>query len=137
MQGYPRGNRELLGPFSKTFGPKETYSWFREKLAPLKASLKTEQDGRVFPSTDNSSTIVNMLTSQAKKLGIEIRTGMKVKSVTCSSVEDFGMNLFQIECVRSGPDPASVTLTCDRVIIATGSAKLASIFFFSFSKTML
>ena len=47
-KGYPRGNKELLGPFSSQFGPQETYNWFKNHGI----SLKTEADGRVFPVSD-------------------------------------------------------------------------------------
>jgi predicted flavoprotein YhiN len=52
-QGYPRGEKELLGPYSKTFGPKETYDWFSSRTP-----LKTEADGRVFPTSDKSQSII-------------------------------------------------------------------------------
>ena len=47
-QGYPRGSKELLGPLSAKFGPWETFEWFSSKGI----DLKTEKDGRVFPTTD-------------------------------------------------------------------------------------
>lgn len=49
-KGYPRGSKELLGPLSSKFGPWETYDWFSTKGI----DLKTEKDGRVFPTTDRS-----------------------------------------------------------------------------------
>lgn len=50
VQGYPRGSRELLGPLSSRFSPADTYNWFTSRGV----TLKTERDGRVFPSTDRS-----------------------------------------------------------------------------------
>jgi hypothetical protein len=50
-KGYPRGSKELLGPLSSKFGPWETYDWFSTKGI----DLKTEKDGRVFPTTDRLS----------------------------------------------------------------------------------
>jgi HI0933-like protein len=49
-QGYPRGSKELLGPLSAKFGPWETFEWFSSRGV----DLKTEKDGRVFPTTDRS-----------------------------------------------------------------------------------
>lgn len=48
IKGYPRGSRELLGPFNSQFGPWETLGWFAERGL----ELKTESDGRMFPVTD-------------------------------------------------------------------------------------
>lgn len=53
VQGYPRGSKELLSPFSKHFGPQETYEWYKDKGV----ILKIEADGRVFPNTDRLSSI--------------------------------------------------------------------------------
>src|SRR5579885_3008984 len=46
---YPRGARELLGPFTR-FGPRDTVAWFADRGV----ELKTEADGRMFPITDDS-----------------------------------------------------------------------------------
>ena len=73
---YPRGSRELLGPFHR-WQPADTVRWFREKGVPL----KTESDGRMFPVTDQSSTIVECLLGTAKNAGIQIRTRQEVTSI--------------------------------------------------------
>jgi predicted flavoprotein YhiN len=78
VQGYPRGRRELLGPMTAHFGPKETRDWFISKGV----SLKTERDGRVFPTTDRSSTIAEALQRAALEAGVQVLTGVKVVSVT-------------------------------------------------------
>ena len=66
---YPRGGKELLGPFHK-FQPKNTIEWFERHGVPL----KTEADGRMFPQTDASISIVNALRDAAQALGVEVRT---------------------------------------------------------------
>ncbi len=76
VKNYPRGEKELLGPFHK-FGPKETIEWF----ASRGVKLKTEKDGRMFPVTDSSETIISCLLNTAKKLGVEIRTRQKIENV--------------------------------------------------------
>lgn len=77
-KGYPRGQRELLGPLSKTFGPIETKHWFESKGV----KLKTEPDGRVFPCTDKSLTIKTALEEAAKNTGkIKICCNSKVISI--------------------------------------------------------
>jgi hypothetical protein len=78
VQGYPRGRRELLGPMTAHFGPKETREWFISKGV----SLKTERDGRVFPTTDRSSTIAEALQRAALDAGVQVLTGVKVVGVT-------------------------------------------------------
>lgn len=72
---YPRGGKELLGPFHK-FGPKETIQWFHSRGVPL----KVEEDGRIFPVSDNSETIINCLLSEIKSLGVELITFLNIEA---------------------------------------------------------
>lgn len=76
VQRYPRGGRELLGAFSR-WQPRDTVSWFEARGV----RLKTEADGRMFPVTDNSQTIIDCLMTAAKKAGVAIRTNCGVKGV--------------------------------------------------------
>lgn len=73
---YPRGARELLGPLHR-FGAEQTVQWFRERGV----ELKTERDGRVFPESNTSATIVDLLQSEAKRLGVRVRTHAPVTDV--------------------------------------------------------
>ncbi|MEO2063879.1 MAG: NAD(P)/FAD-dependent oxidoreductase [Christiangramia sp.] len=66
---YPRGEKELLGPFHN-FMTGDSIAWFAEKGI----ELKTEEDGRMFPVTDDSQTIIDCFTKSCRRLGIEIRT---------------------------------------------------------------
>lgn len=75
-QHYPRGHRELLGPFHR-FQPRDTIAWFEERGA----LLKTEKDGRMFPVTDSSQTIIDCLTHEARKLGVEVRLKQKIETI--------------------------------------------------------
>lgn len=84
-KGYPRGSKELLGPFTSKFGPLETYEWFQSRGI----QLKTESDGRVFPTTDSSSTIINALIKTAKDLNIRTICGATVKNTI---VQDKGQH---------------------------------------------
>ena len=54
LASYPRGNRELRGTYTSRFTPDDAYEWFVSRGV----MLKTESDGRMFPITDDSSTIV-------------------------------------------------------------------------------
>ncbi len=102
---YPRGAKELLSPFH-TFQPKDTIAWFEQHGV----ELKTEGDGRVFPITDRSATIVNALLETAQKAGAMIRQERSVTSV--EKIE----NGFKV-CVEK-QDP----ILCDALILATGSS---------------
>lgn len=64
---YPRGGKELRGAFSR-FSVKDTIAWFRERGV----ELKTESDGRMFPVSNTSETIVECLLADAKKHDVEI-----------------------------------------------------------------
>lgn len=68
VKNYPRGEKELLGPFS-VFQPSDTIAWFESRGV----SLKTEIDGRIFPQTDQSETIIQALLTEANQLGIVIK----------------------------------------------------------------
>ena len=73
VKNYPRGARELLGPFH-TFQPRDTVAWFESRGVPL----KVEADGRMFPTTDSSQTIIDCLMNSAKQAGVEVRLGVGV-----------------------------------------------------------
>ena len=66
-QRYPRGARALIGAFHR-FGPTDTVAWFENRGV----RLKTEADGRMFPVTDSSQTIIDCLTSAAEKSGVRV-----------------------------------------------------------------
>lgn len=74
---YPRGEKELLGPFHK-FQPGDTMEWFADRGV----ELKIEPDNRVFPVTDSSATIADCLKEIASSTGIKVHTSAGVKSFT-------------------------------------------------------
>jgi len=76
VKNYPRGSRELLGPFMQ-FGPADTVEWFEQRGV----RLKTEADGRIFPVTDSSATIMDCLTRSARLAGVEVRMGARVERI--------------------------------------------------------
>ncbi|KAG5527420.1 hypothetical protein RHGRI_028342 [Rhododendron griersonianum] len=87
---YPRGYKELRGSFFSEHGPKDTMSWFTDHGV----ELKTEDDGRVFPASNNSTSVVNCLLSEAKQRGVLLQTG---KVVTTASTTAGGKFLLKIE----------------------------------------
>jgi len=107
-QHYPRGAKQLKEAF-KTFGATETIAWFEQRGVKLKA----EADGRMFPVTDNSETIIDCLMQQARKAGIAIRTGTGVERVEPKTGAD-GTRQFELY-LSNGQ-----TITADRVLISTG-----------------
>src|SRR5438045_2052376 len=73
---YPRGERALISPLHR-FSPVDTVAWFEERGV----RLKTEPDGRMFPVTDSSQTIIDCLMTEAKAAGIGLFTRKGVESV--------------------------------------------------------
>ncbi len=73
---YPRGSKELLGAFYR-FNPKDTMAWFERRGV----KLKTESDGRVFPVSDNSQSIIHCLLQQTEEKGVSVLKGQAVKSI--------------------------------------------------------
>ena len=104
VRNYPRGGTELRGPFTK-FGPRDTRRWFESRGV----ALKTEEDGRVFPVTDRSQTIVDALTAAAQGANVEVRTGAAVRAIRPDGTG------FQLD-LNSGE-----SLSAARVLLATGS----------------
>ncbi len=76
IEFYPRGQKELQSLFSR-FQPKNTVQWFEKQ--GLK--LKTEPDGRLFPSSNQSQDVINLFLKMAGQLGIELRTQCRVEKV--------------------------------------------------------
>lgn len=64
---YPRGQKELLGPFH-SFMTGDTMAWFSERGV----ALKIEEDRRVFPESDSSQTIIDCFLNETKKAGVKI-----------------------------------------------------------------
>ncbi len=108
VKRYPRGGRELLGPFTR-FGPRDTIAWFEARGV----TLKTEADGRMFPDTDDSATIIAALRTAADRAGVRLFTSMGVR------------------CLARAPDGTGFDVTFtddsaatfDRVLLATGGNK--------------
>ena len=73
---YPRGERALLAPF-KRFQASDTVAWFEARGV----KLKTESDGRMFPVSDSSQTIIDCLMNAAKAAGVKLRLNAGVESV--------------------------------------------------------
>ncbi len=102
VENYPRGAKELLGAFHR-FGAKDTRVWFESRGV----ALKTETDGRVFPLSDDSTTVVGALVAAARRAGVRVETGVSpigLKREGGAFVAD-GRGVFR----------------ADRLLLATGS----------------
>ena len=75
-QNYPRGEKELLGPFH-TFMTGDTIAWFEKRGV----ELKIEEDGRLFPTSNSSQTIIDCFLSETKRLGVEVLLSQPVKEI--------------------------------------------------------
>ena len=106
VKNYPRGSRELLGPFMQ-FGPEQTVDWFARRGV----SLKTEADGRMFPVSDDSQTIIDCLLRAAQRAGVQVRTGTRVEKV-----EPLPSGMWHIT-LAGAQEPAVFS----KIMIATGS----------------
>ncbi len=103
---YPRGSRELRGAFHR-WQPQNTIAWFAERGV----TLKTEPDGRMFPDTDSSQTIIDCFMKAARDAGITLRKGMPLKTIAVSG------NGFHLT-FGDGSEAA-----VDKLCIASGSLK--------------
>ncbi|XP_074573324.1 uncharacterized protein LOC141829698 isoform X2 [Curcuma longa] len=113
VDNYPRGNRELRGSFFNIHGPKDTICWFSDHGV----KLKTEDDGRVFPISNNSSSIVDCLLNEAKMRGVVLQMGKTVSEV---SLSDSGQFLLKVE--KRTMDLVE-HFKADYVLMATGSSR--------------
>ena len=100
---YPRGEKELRGPFHQ-FCSGDTIEWFEKHGV----ALKIEEDGRMFPVSDSSQTIIDCFLTAVKKLKIEVLTGHSVQSIFK------GDHYWKVETNHE-------TFSCQKLIMTTGS----------------
>lgn len=105
-KGYPRGEKQLKKAFS-VFNTVHATEWFEARGV----ELYTQPDNRVFPTTNDSQTIIDCLFREIKRLGIEIRLGVGISSI--ESVSD------QLELQFQGETKPR---NFDKVIVATGGS---------------
>jgi predicted Rossmann fold flavoprotein len=107
---YPRGGAALLGPF-QVFQPRDTIAWFEERGVPL----KTEPDGRMFPVSNSSQTIIDCLLRAARAAGVELLANRGLERVERMDGTGFLLSLTGGE-----------TLPCERLMLATGGCRAAA-----------
>ncbi len=106
---YPRGERPLISPLHR-FSSSDTVAWFEER----EVKLKIEADGRIFPVTDSSQTIIDCLVNEAEAAGVRLfsRKGIETVGRTADS--------FELHFARGE------TTICDRLLLATGGTRSTS-----------
>jgi predicted Rossmann fold flavoprotein len=104
VKNYPRGEKELRSIFSK-FSAQDTINWFEQRGV----FLKTESDGRMFPATNNSETIVNCFLKEANQHHIEILLNHEVEYISKNHDHSFTLT------IKNG-----TSITCDTIIVTTG-----------------
>ena len=100
---YPRGEKELRGPFHQ-FCSGDTIEWFEKHGV----ELKIEADGRMFPVSNSSQTIIDCFLKATQKLGISVLTGQSVQSIFKKE------NVWKIETQTEN-------YIVEKLILATGS----------------
>ena len=107
---YPRGGQSLLGPLHR-FGSRETVAWFEDRGV----KLKTEPDGRMFPITNSSQTVIDCLIRSAERAGVRLVTGKTVTKVQKTGNETEPLLTLSLQ---SGD-----TIDCERSMIASGGCR--------------
>jgi predicted flavoprotein YhiN len=143
---YPRGGRALLASF-KRFQASDTVAWFGARGV----KLKTEGDGRMFPVSDSSQTIIYCLMNAAKTAGVKLRLNCGVERVTKLPDGGFEVELerrtpirpegfvgvqasacsggtLKRELQRAGPETGAPNekISCDSLLLATGGCRAAA-----------
>ncbi len=122
VKNYPRGEKALMSPFTR-FAANDTIEWFEQRGV----ELKEEEDGRMFPISDNSETIVDCLMRTATQAGVEILRGYRVEDIIVPEVVESTMLLIETPTTKSVDTQFSIitnqkVLKADKIIVATGSS---------------
>jgi predicted Rossmann fold flavoprotein len=104
-QNYPRGSKELLSGFSR-FSSQEVMEWFSSRGV----LLKIEEEGKVYPRSDSSKTIVECLKNELCKFGVDVRLQASVVSIEKKE-----------ECFHLLLEDGS-SLICENLLLSTGNA---------------
>jgi predicted Rossmann fold flavoprotein len=104
---YPRGRRELIAPFHR-FSAEDTVAWFEARGV----RLKREPDGRMFPVTDSSQTIIDCLLAEARTAGVRLYTRKGIESARTRAQGGFDLKLTDTR-----------SIACDRLLLATGGCR--------------
>ena len=132
IKKYPRGNQFLKKAFHHFFTT-DTIRWFEERGV----QLKTEADGRMFPTTDSSETIVNCLMKEVNKNGVQILLNREVAALSMLNDEwsigfkDGEKIMTDFVCIASGGYPKSLQFEWLKKSGHTIEAPVPSLFTFN------
>ena len=104
---YPRGERALISPFHR-FSADDTIAWFEARGV----RLKREEDGRIFPVTDSSETVIDCLIREAKAAGVRLFIRKGIETARVRRQGGFDLKLSDAE-----------SMGCDRLLLATGGCR--------------
>lgn len=104
VKNYPRGEKELRNVFSR-FSTTDTINWFKQRGV----ELKTEADGRIFPITNTSETIIHCLMQEAEKVSVKIKLNVDIQEIIKNE-----NGTFTLKANGGG------IFECDKIIIASG-----------------
>ncbi|NLL14108.1 MAG: NAD(P)/FAD-dependent oxidoreductase [Fibrobacter sp.] len=130
---YPRGGKELISIFHR-FSPEDTIKWFNSRGVPL----KQEPDGRMFPQSNRSHTIVDCLLDQARMAGVNILLNHGLlRAAKIERTNEFELTLTdqsKIKCncliIATGGTPGSSGITTARSLGHTINNQIPSLFAF-------
>jgi predicted Rossmann fold flavoprotein len=83
IKKYPRGSNFVKKTFHQFF-TSDTMKWFEERGV----ALKTESDGRIFPVSNSSQSIIDCLLLEANKYSVEIRLHHEIRTIEYKSNSD-------------------------------------------------
>jgi hypothetical protein len=107
---YPRGEKTLIAPFHQ-FQASDTIAWFEARGV----KLKIESDGRMFPITDSSQTIIDCFLNAARSAKVQLLLNRGVEQISKQADGRFVLSLSNNE-----------TMDCDRLLLATGGCRSAA-----------
>lgn len=113
IKNYPRGEKELRNVFSR-FTTTDTINWFKQRGV----ELKTEEDGRMFPVSNTSETIVQCLLKEAEKHGVNIKLGVDIIAIEKKTDDAFTLH------ANGGG-----SFSCNKLVIATGGNSKESAYY--------
>ncbi len=105
---YPRGASALLGPFNR-FCTGDSVDWFEKRGV----ETKIEDDGRIFPVSDRSQSVIDCLCGAARDAGVEVRTGQRVEKLLLPTAQQPRWRI-QLK--------GEILLEADAVMVASGSS---------------
>jgi predicted Rossmann fold flavoprotein len=109
-ESYPRGERALISPLHR-FSAGDTVAWFEARGV----KLKTEMDGRMFPVTDSSRTVIDCLLNEAQAAGVRLFPRAAIEEARATGSGGFELKMSGGEMIR-----------CDRLLLATGGSRSVS-----------